>query len=122
VTWCGDVECDDVGAWDIACCCLHASGLCSMRLSEREGVRMSFVRLGDSFCSLDRRVHLVFLNAGCCKCVGDSGLALCCCCCLQVCVYVFVCVCFWLRAFSLVCDIFDFVSVVEHVLLFCGCV
>jgi len=56
-----------------------------------EGLWVSIVRVGDSFCSLDRRVHLVFLGAGCYKCVGDPGLALCfCCCCLQVCVGVFV--------------------------------
>jgi len=80
-----------------------------------EGLRLAFVRLEDSICSLDRRVHLVFLNAGCCKCVGDSGGALCCCCCFHVCLRVCACfhVClrgcacvFLLRAFSLVCGIF----------------
>jgi len=60
-----------------------------------EGLWMSFVRPVYSFCSWDPRVYLVILNACCCKCVGDSGLALCyyCCCCLEVWVGVFVCVC-----------------------------
>jgi len=34
---------------------------------------VSFVRVRDSFCSLDRRVHRVVLNTGCCKSVGDPG-------------------------------------------------
>jgi len=70
-----------------------------------EGLWMSFVRLEDSFCSVDRRVHLVFLNAGCCKFVGHPGLALFCCCCFRVCLRGCVCD-FLLRAFSLVCGIF----------------
>jgi len=85
-----------------------------------EGLWVSFVRLGDSVGSWEPRVHQVFLNAGCCKCVGHPGLALCCCCCLHVCVGV-LCVCFWLRAFSYFVVFFGVVSVVEHVLLFCGC-
>jgi len=57
-----------------------------------EGLWVSFVRLGDSVGSWEPRVHQVSLNAGCCKCVGHPGLALCCCCCfrMSVCVYVLV--------------------------------
>jgi len=68
-----------------------------------EGLGVAFVRLVDSVCSLDPRGHQVFLNAGCCKCVGDPGLALCCCC---FHVYVLVFCMFWLRAFSLACSIY----------------
>jgi len=71
VTCCGDEECGDVGACEIGCCCLRASCLCSVSLCVLEGLWVSFVRVGDSFCSLDRCVDLVSLNAGCCKCVGD---------------------------------------------------
>jgi len=41
-----------------------------------EGLWVSFVRLVDSFCSLDRRVHLVFLNAGCCQSLSDPAACL----------------------------------------------
>jgi len=34
---------------------------------------------------------LVFLNACCCRCVGDTGLALFCCCCFHVCLRGCVC-------------------------------
>jgi len=71
----------------------------------REGLRVSIVRLWDSFCSLDPRGHQVFLNAGCYKCVGHPGLALCCCRCFHVWLRGCVCV-FLLRAFSLACSIF----------------
>jgi len=89
-----------------------------------EGLWVSFVRVGDSFCSLDRHVHLVFLNAGCCECVGDPGPALCCCCCcLQVCVFVCVflvacvCPCLWyfLTLFPLLSTCFCFVGVCDVV-------
>jgi len=94
VTWCGDEECDDVGAWDIACCCLHASGLCSVSLCVLEGLRVSFLVLGIHFGPWIL-VCICFLNAGCCKCVGDSALPLCCCCCccLHLCVGAFVLFC-----------------------------
>jgi len=96
---------------------------CSMRLCVLEGLWVSFVRLVDLLCSLDRRGHQVFLNAGCCKCVGDSALALCCCCCcccLHLCVGAFVFFC--CVRFPLSVVFFGVVSAVELVLLFCGCV
>jgi len=102
VTWCGDEECDDAGAWDVACCCLHTSGLCSVSLCVLEGLRVFLSVLGIHFGPWIL-VCICFLNAGCCKCVGHPELAMCCCCCLHLCVGAFV---FLLRAFSLVCGIF----------------
>jgi len=49
-----------------------------------EGLRISFDRPVDSYCSRDPRGHQGFLNAACCKCVGDPGVALYCCCYLHV--------------------------------------
>jgi len=86
---------------------------------------VALVRLEDAFCSLDPGVHLVFLNAGCCKCFGHPGLALCCCCCFHVwlggcvCVffvaYVFPSLWYFLTLFPLLSTCFCFVGVCDVV-------
>jgi len=65
-----------------------------------EGLRVAFVRLEDSFCSLDPRVHQVFLNAGCCKCVGDPRAC-------PMLLMLFACVPAWVCLFCFIACVFS---------------